>query len=171
MVSDGSKYLPDWKLAEIHGKASKVGFYDETSPQFCRCCFQKTQKEEIPLCENTKSLEFLGFGFPLFYMFIRNCILLLVLLIISNNLISIFISVQDGHNYCSTHPAGKEVAAHSPHHFLAQRSFTHFNEEAKEEGKVGEGHGHPEDPDLYLSRKCGNLFLMIARTDKTQKDY
>lgn len=105
-------------------------------------------------------------------MFIRNCILLLVLLIVSNNLISIFISVQDGNNYCNAHPAGKEVAAHSPHHFLAHRNFNHLGEHGSEEGKVGEGHGgHPEDPNLYLSRKCDNLFLMIARTDKNQKDY
>lgn len=40
--------------------------------------------------------------------------------------------------------------------------------EGEGEGKVGE---HAEDPNLYLSRKCGNLFLMIARTDKNQKDY
>jgi hypothetical protein len=50
MVFDESKYLPDWKEAEVHGKASKVGFYDEQSPDFCHCCQQKTQKEEIPLC-------------------------------------------------------------------------------------------------------------------------
>ena len=43
-------------------------------------------------------------------MFIRNCILLLVLLIVSNNLISVYISVEDGNNYCKTHPATAHFA-------------------------------------------------------------
>ena len=84
-------------------------------------------KEEIPLCENTKSLEFLGFGFPLFYMFLRNCILLLVLLIISNNLIILFISVTDGQHYCDHQPA---KAAHfqltPPLNHLATTPNTHL---------------------------------------------
>jgi len=164
MVFEESKLLPDWNKAEIHGKASKVGAYDEESREVCHCCQQKVHKQDIPLCENTKTLEFLGFGFPLFYMFIRNCIILLLLLIVSNNLISLFISVQDGRNYCSTHQAGHHVAKHSPvpehHHLLAQ--YSHLQH--------GKGE-HKEDPNLYLSRKCDNLFLMIARTDKHLKDY
>jgi hypothetical protein len=114
MVFDESRLLPDWKQAEVHGRASKVGTYDEGSGDVCDCCQEKVHKEEIPLCENTKTLEFLGFGFPLFYMFIRNCIILLLLLIISNNLISIFISVTDGQKYCAHHHTGKHVAAHTP---------------------------------------------------------
>jgi hypothetical protein len=60
------------------------------------------------------------------------------------------------------------VAAPAPHHVFASRGLAHFNEEAVS----GEhGHGHAEDPNLFLSRKCDHLFLMIARTDKVQKDY
>ena len=33
------------------------------------------------MCENSKGLEFLGFGFPLFYTFLKNCIILLLSLI------------------------------------------------------------------------------------------
>lgn len=29
MVFDESKFLPNWKEAEVHGQASKVGFYEE----------------------------------------------------------------------------------------------------------------------------------------------
>ncbi len=101
---DSSKYEPNWKEAELHGKAARVGFFDENSKDICHCCHQKTEKREIPLCENTKSLEFLGFGFPLFYMFIRNCIILLLLLIISNSLISLVTAVNDGTEYCKAHP-------------------------------------------------------------------
>jgi hypothetical protein len=44
MVFDESKYLPNWKEADIHGQASKVGFYDESSHNVCRCCQQKVEK-------------------------------------------------------------------------------------------------------------------------------
>jgi hypothetical protein len=105
-------------------------------------------------------LEFLGFGFPLFYMFIRNCILLLVLLIVSNNLVSLYISVQDGTNFCNAHPATPKVAEPAARHFLASR-FGHAQAGGEEE----------EDANLYLSRKCESFFIMIARTDKSLKDY
>lgn len=140
MVIDPTKYLPDWKEAEIHGQASRVGFYDEMSTNLCGCCKQKVQKEEIPICENTKSLEFLGFGFPLFYMFIRNCIILLILLIISNNFISLFISIHDGNDYCGSHPAVVGHSEHPAHEMFAKHAFAHWNAEALAEAGHG-GHG------------------------------
>ena len=35
MVFEESKLLPDWNKAEIYGKASKVGTYDEESREVC----------------------------------------------------------------------------------------------------------------------------------------
>ncbi len=92
-------------------------------------------------------------------MFIRNCILLLILLIISNNLISLYISVQDGTKFCNSHPPAHSTP-HSAHtHFLSSR-FAH--------GQEGE---EEEDPNLFMTRKCESFFIMIARTDKSLKDY
>lgn len=82
-------YVPDWEEAKIHGKAANVGYYDELSTNVCHCCNQHIDKTEIPICDTTKSLEFLGFGFPLFYMFIRNCILLLILMICVSNILAL----------------------------------------------------------------------------------
>lgn len=88
-------------------------------------------------------------------MFIRNCLILLILLIISNNFISLIISIKDGTEYCNSHPVSAHSPETAPHHFMSTRG-EHFN---------------AEDPNLYLSRKCDNLFLMIARTDKVSNVY
>lgn len=88
-------------------------------------------------------------------MFIRNCLILLILLIISNNFISLIISIKDGTEYCNSHPVAAHSPETSPHHFMSTRG----------------GHLEAEDPNLYLSRKCNNLFLMIARTDKVSNVY
>ncbi len=50
MQDKESKYLPNWKEAEVHGLASKVGFFNEESHEVCHCCQQYADKKEIPLC-------------------------------------------------------------------------------------------------------------------------
>jgi len=39
-----NKYLPNWQEAEIHGKASRIGTYDELHGEVCSCCKQKVNK-------------------------------------------------------------------------------------------------------------------------------
>ena len=76
---------PDWEQAGRHGLASRAGLSMDgatiNSTLLCRCCFSVVYKDPVPMCENSKSLEFLGFGFPLFYAFLKNCIILLISLI------------------------------------------------------------------------------------------
>ena len=122
-MTDEKKYLPNWEQAKVHGEASRVGFYDQLDNDMCPCCQQKIHKKLIPIGENTKSLEFLGFGFPLFYMFIRNCIILLILLIISNNFISLYISVNDGNEYCNSRSVTPALPVTPTTHFLFNRQL------------------------------------------------
>lgn len=71
---------PDWTFATNHGLASRAGLVNgdrEDSMSdveivgdrnlICKCCYEHVNKTPVPLWENSKELEFLGFGFPLFY--------------------------------------------------------------------------------------------------------
>ena len=116
-----NKYLPDWDKAAIHRLASRIGTYHEDDKEICHCCHEPINKEKIPLCQDSKTLEFIGFGFPLFYMFLRNCIVLLFLLITTEGIISTYISVREGAKFCSEHQAAK-TAVTSEH-----KAFIHLN--------------------------------------------
>ncbi len=50
-------------------------------------------------CENTKELAFLGEGFPLFYNFLRYCIVMLVTLILDDGIIGVLLSLYE--NQCT----------------------------------------------------------------------
>lgn len=82
---------PDWEFALMHGEASKVGIRSKNKKILvCRCCLNAVFKDRLPLCENSKELELIGFGFPLYYVFFKYCILLLLLLICTYSAISLF---------------------------------------------------------------------------------
>jgi hypothetical protein len=43
-------FNPNWKEAEEHGRASRVGFApDSKDENRCFCCFEHIEKNEIPL--------------------------------------------------------------------------------------------------------------------------
>lgn len=91
---------PDWRFAELHGMASRTGYnkYDQNDNDgiiICRCCLNIVHQKQVPLCVHSKELEFLGFGFPLFYAFVKNCILLLIVMIFSYNAISLFTGIRN----------------------------------------------------------------------------
>ena len=89
---------PNWKEACNHGKAMSVGLppskEEEPLTSVCPCCLNIINKKPAPFCENVKQLEFIGFGFPLFYSYIKNCILLLLLSICSYNCLSLYWAVR-----------------------------------------------------------------------------
>lgn len=96
---------PDWKLATNHGIANRAGkpLYGrerKNSVFICRCCYLPINKEDPPLCAHSKELEFLGFGFPLFYQFLKMCILLLFLSIASYNAMSLRQALESNFNFC-----------------------------------------------------------------------
>jgi hypothetical protein len=57
------------------------------------------EKESVGYCENTKELAFLGEGFPLFYNFLRYCIVMLATLILDDGIIGVLLSLNE--NKCT----------------------------------------------------------------------
>lgn len=95
---------PDWIQAERHAMASRAG-HPTKDPQLgstvlCKCCFNHIHKDPAPLCENSKELEFLGFGYPLFYTFLKNCIMLLICLICTYSAYALKNAITYNYNYC-----------------------------------------------------------------------
>lgn len=54
----------------------------------------------MPLCENTKELDFLGFGFPLYFIFNKYNIILLLLQITSYSALSLYWAYHANHDLC-----------------------------------------------------------------------
>ncbi|KAL4498327.1 hypothetical protein ABPG72_013133 [Tetrahymena utriculariae] len=87
---------PDWKAAEKHGLARKVGIDRRPSPNvpleydICPCCKYQIQKEMISIWEDPQKLSFLGSGYPLFFNYMEYCIYILVVIIISSGAFNIF---------------------------------------------------------------------------------
>ena len=96
---------PDWKFAEQHAKAVKPGktkslYSKKDNRIFCQCCLKPVEKQEVPLCSNSKELEFLGFGFPLYYIFFKYSIILVLILICSYNIVSLYWAIQANRSLC-----------------------------------------------------------------------
>ena len=88
------KIPPDWDVAHNHYLARRTGpdvdrkTHDgESNTQYlitrlvnlCPCCGFEIERENLPFPTSIISLSFLGAGFPLFYNFIRYCIIILFL--------------------------------------------------------------------------------------------
>ena len=52
-------------------------------------------KEQVSLNIHSKELEFLGFGFPLWYSFLKNCAMLLMIIVITQSTFSLYIAVKN----------------------------------------------------------------------------
>lgn len=96
---DLDKLDPNWEIAIEHGQASKTGITPEnankSTTELCPCCLNVIYKDPTPFCVNSKETEFLGFGFPLYFVFLKNCIILLFLSICSYNALSLYWAFHD----------------------------------------------------------------------------
>lgn len=63
----------------------------------CPCCYGYIEKEQVGYCQNTRELAFLGEGFPLFFNFLRYCLVMLVALILDDAIIGVLISFSENH--------------------------------------------------------------------------
>ncbi|CAD8115777.1 unnamed protein product [Paramecium sonneborni] len=69
----------DWQLAEKHAKARRVAQEFEVEDQTtCPCCGYSVERMDLQYDCDPIEMKFLGSGFPLFYMFIKYCIFILV---------------------------------------------------------------------------------------------
>lgn len=109
------KIGPDWNLAQNHAKACRPGrpvkakepasstsiSMENPRNQLCECCLNIIHKEDVSLLNNSKQLEFLGFGFPLYFIFIKYAIALLLLQIVTYAALSISWALQHSDDICN----------------------------------------------------------------------
>lgn len=107
----------NWDFARNHALACKIGKPIQNHTSFagvesmenqpihakhnlCPCCLNAIHKEELPLCGNSKEIEFIGFGFPLYFIFIKYAIIILLLQIVAYNILSLDWAVLASFDIC-----------------------------------------------------------------------
>ncbi|EAS02885.2 kinase domain protein (macronuclear) [Tetrahymena thermophila SB210] len=111
---------PDWKTAERHGKAKRVGknkmpssTQQEEIFEVCPCCDYQIDKNIISLREQVDTLSFLGSGYPLFFHYMKYCIIILGLIILTSGEYNI-LSNYYGHT-CLSNKDIKKLEAKGVH--------------------------------------------------------
>lgn len=84
-----------WNKSKIHSKASKVGIL-HNSPTYtvCECCDQPIDKVPIEIFEHTKEFEVYGFGYSLWFSFLKYCIFLVIVLIASKTASELYMATK-----------------------------------------------------------------------------
>lgn len=62
----------------------------------CKCCGRSVNKDHFELGCDLKDFSFLGSGYPLYFVFIQSCILIMVLFLITSGLFSIVTNKHHG---------------------------------------------------------------------------
>ena len=118
MEEDHSRHslLPNWVEAQRHASAVSTGrpilteyqYPSENDHPVCQCCNNLIDREEANMCANKKGLSYLGFGVPLYFLFIKYCIILNLLLIVTDGIVSVYkassTNTQLCQQYFKTHP-------------------------------------------------------------------
>ncbi|EAR89313.2 phage head-tail family protein, putative (macronuclear) [Tetrahymena thermophila SB210] len=83
----------DISKAEMHRGASKIGREAQVNEigivenlQICQCCGQFVQKEHLSIKHDILQLSFLGSGYPMYFEFLKFCIILQTILFFLNGL-------------------------------------------------------------------------------------
>ena len=97
---DLDKLDPDWRFAYFHAKSTKPGICNDERPELCDCCLNIIHKDLVDLGVHTKELEFMGFGFPLWFSFLQYCMILTIILIVSEASVSVFQAVHMNKEFC-----------------------------------------------------------------------
>ncbi|EWS72684.1 kinase domain protein (macronuclear) [Tetrahymena thermophila SB210] len=85
---DGQKIPPDFDKAAEHRLANQVGpekdinqIQEDETIEYCECCARQIQRHQLKLRCNIYELSFLGSGYPLYFFFIKQCIVMLSLVL------------------------------------------------------------------------------------------
>ena len=82
--------------AKIHGLVNQIKYnpgpgeagsedYQLLNPKACRCCGKVEKAKLLPLCTgNNLKFGFLGSAYPVFFLFLKFCIILLILVFLLN---------------------------------------------------------------------------------------
>ena len=64
--------------------------------EFCECCARQVNKKILSLNCDTNDISFLGSGFPLYFVFIKFTIILLILMLLAGGLYRILTDSLNG---------------------------------------------------------------------------
>ena len=160
--------LPNWQAAGRHAKAANIGKKSTQNPSlkdYCECCNSPVQKEPIRLGQHVKELNFLGFGVPLFYLFLQCCIILNLLLIVTDSIYIISKSAINSAARCQNYHKTAQARlkpGHGPSHMTVEGP-SHM---------IGEGllrrsvrNSSFKDIDESQRIKCTSWFVYYAYTE------
>jgi hypothetical protein len=63
----------------------------------------------MSICEHSKEFKMFGYGYPLWFSFLKHCMLLVFVLIISKTATEIYIATQENYDFCY---GAKEIVKH-----------------------------------------------------------
>ena len=97
--------LPNWDDAKKHAEAvsTKRPLFTQGDQPVCKCCNNILERQQVQICSSKKSLSFLGFGVPLYYLFIKYCVVLVLLLIVTDGIVSIYQAYQTNSLSCQSY--------------------------------------------------------------------
>ncbi|CAK58012.1 unnamed protein product (macronuclear) [Paramecium tetraurelia] len=112
----------DWVLAENHAKARRVARELEVEYQStCPCCGYSIERTDLEYDCDPLEMKFLGSGFPLFYMFIKYCIFILVEFWLLKGMFCLATDLMGDYCYNLEKVKVQEHAHHSIHDHLNQQ--------------------------------------------------
>ena len=91
---------PDWEFAEKHGDASRPNRSFGANYEECICCLHRLSKVPLPLCENSKELEFLSYGYPLYFIFLKYMLMFLVLHMLNYSILELYNAIESNYDFC-----------------------------------------------------------------------
>ena len=80
---------PDFSKALLHQKAHLSRPDLDTHGPRCECCGFSIERGPLGLCTRDRNFWFLGAGYPLFFSFIWNCIIILTILLVISGIYNI----------------------------------------------------------------------------------
>ena len=79
-------------------KATIIAFRSEdeniTADKYCECCGNTFESEQIPLCNKNEDFGFLGSAFPMYFKFIKYCVVSLTLMFVISGIYQLVTNIQ-----------------------------------------------------------------------------
>ncbi|EGR27621.1 hypothetical protein IMG5_192990, partial [Ichthyophthirius multifiliis] len=158
---DFLKIPPDWELAKIHAKSreTKPENGGQNVQEICQCCGYELNRTKISLMINQKELGFLGAGFPLFYNYLKYCIIMLLSLLLVQGIPNMIINGRGNFCHDTLQEAYEKIEeAHKKHlsnfitpcasNFIVQFSIANLI-------------GKPQDQNLGVYFSIGAMLIQI----------
>ncbi|KAL4487142.1 hypothetical protein ABPG72_001594 [Tetrahymena utriculariae] len=107
---------PDWNTAQRHSDATRVGMDQKPLPnhfetyEICPCCDNQIEKQSLNLFDDPIKLLFLGSGYPLYFDFIKQCIYIMIIILLISGSFNLY-----------TNQLGKECILNNQHTITGEK--------------------------------------------------